>query len=226
MGCIVIAQSRFNQALIYYFDQYYRNKYVDRFGNKIAAPNNLHTIGDNEIAGTATVFFELIMDYAFQTPIWFDSAKKSYLPGSGTAEKPPTAVGGKLVPIPALLPSDNDIQTQTCGITALKAQAIQYIAQTAGNRASAVAGTVGGSFGGINVGLGVLGKFSLGDNKTLQALTKTALMLTFQRAGEEASYRVLYWIGYTATDTPTLLDMIQKYLTAQLGVPLNFDLPK
>jgi hypothetical protein len=214
---VVIAQSAFNQALVYYFNQYYKNAYIDRFGTPVLGPNSLQTISDNEIAGTVTVFLELIMDYAFQTPIWIDSTNKIYLPGSGTVAKPPTAVGGKLVPIAPLLASATDAETETCGITVLKAQAIQYVAQTAGSRASALGGTVGGSFGGISVGLGVLGKFSLGDNKTLQTLAKTALQVTVARAGEEASYRTLYWIGYKQSEVATLLQMIQKYLTAQLS---------
>ena len=211
------AQTTFNEALVYYFNQYYQDKYVDRFGNPVHTPNSLQTITDNEIAGTVTVFLELAMDYAFQTPIWYDANKQVYLPGTGTPKNRPTAVGGKLVPVPNLQPSTNDEQTLVCGITALKAQAIQFVAQTAGSRASSLAGTVGGSFGGINVGLGVLGKLSIGDNKTLQTLTKTALALTFARAGEEACYRVLYKIGYRQTEISTLLQMIEVYLHAQLA---------
>ena len=218
---IATAQRNFNEALVYYFDQYFRNKYVDRFGTPVNAPNVLQTITDNEIAGTVTVFLELVMDYAFQTPIWFDKDKQTYLPGSGTSKNPPTAVGGNLVPVLNLQPSTTDQQTEACGITALKAKAIQFIATTAGTRASSLAGTVGGSFGGINIGLGVLGKLSIGDNKTLQTLAKTSLALTFNRAGEEASYRVLYMIGYRQSEVSTLLQMIQVYLNAQLVAPLK-----
>jgi len=95
----------------------------------------------------------------------------------------------------------------------LKAEAIQYLAQTAGNRASMLGGTVGGSFGGIHVGLGVFGKWSIGDNQTLQALVKTALNKTFERAAEKAAYSVLYWVPYNGNNLP---DLIQRYLDSRL----------
>jgi hypothetical protein len=61
-----------------------------------------------------------------------------------------------------------------CGIDKLKSEAIQYIAKTVGSKASQLGGTVG-SFGGINVGLGMPGKISIGDNKTIQVTQKCHL---------------------------------------------------
>jgi hypothetical protein len=116
-----------------------------------------------------------------------------------------------------VLAVDPGTNPNACGITKLKAQAIQYIAQTAGNSAGTLGGEIGGSFGGINVGLGILGKLSIRDNKTIHSLVTTALQRTATRAGEEASYRVLDMIPDKQFNT--LADWIQAYLNAQLNPP-------
>jgi hypothetical protein len=211
----------FNRAFTNYFQQYFKGQYVDRFGKPVQAPTSLQTISDNEISGTIQVFLDLVMDYALQTPVWYDKSN-NYFPGVGNSSKnkPTVVVVGQMtnggMPL-QLLPLLDDDHTESCGITKLKAEAIQYIAQTAGTRASAWGGEVGGSFGGINVGLGVLGKFSLGDNKTIHSIVTTTLSEIFTRAGEEASYRLLYVIAYKKNDT--LADLLEKYLEAQLKLP-------
>jgi hypothetical protein len=213
----------FDEAFVNYFQAYFQGKYVDRFGDAaLPAPSNLQTINDTEIAGTVQVFLELIMDYTLQTPIWYDN-NNNYYPGSGSSAKnTPTVVavnkmangGGMPLTMIKLLPDGS----AACGITKLKAQAIQYIAETAGNRAEALGGEIGGSFGGINLGLGVLGKISIGDNKTIHAIITTALQKTFTRAGEEASYRILEVIPDPGT---TLAALIEQYLAAQLAALPN-----
>ena len=92
-----------------------------------------------------------------------------------------------------LLTPDESLQ---CGITPLKAEAIQYLSSLSANQAGLVAGSVGGSFGGLHFGFGILGKWSIGDNKTLQTIVDTALSRVFERSAEEVSYRVLNNIGY------------------------------
>jgi hypothetical protein len=148
--------------------------------------------------------WELIYDYAFRTPVWTSTDNKYYPGGSSTA---PTVVASKLITPIALL-SDGD--AHQCGITKLKAEAIQYLSNAASDKASSLGGLVGGSFGGLHFGLGVLGKISVGDNQTLQALVKASLGEAAERATEEASYRVLYWIPYN--NETLLADLVQQYL--------------
>jgi hypothetical protein len=198
-------QVRFAKAFVTYYSAYVNGNFVDRFGSVLPKPSFSRTVGNTEIAGTVAVLFELLLDAAADTPVWED--KGLYYPGK--SKKPPTAVTAGLARVEPLVTQKI---SNPCGITALKAEAIQYLAQTAGNRASMLGGTVGGSFGGLHVGLGVLGKWSIGDNQTLQALVKTALNKTFERAAEKAAYDVLYWIPY---DGPSLPDLIQKYLDSQ-----------
>jgi hypothetical protein len=219
------AQAGFNQSLIYYFQAYFKGTYVDRFGVPVPAPNSLQTISDGEIQGTVQVFLEALMDYYIQTPIWYlgDSGKRSYYPGSGSdTGKTPTVVSAnkngvmplKLIQLVTKPPNG---PIPACGITKIKAEAIQHIAQDAGNRAGQLGGQIGGGFGGINVGLGVLGKISIGDNKTIHGVITTALQKTFMRAGEESAIRVLNLVPndkYT-----TLADLISAFLNAQLNPP-------
>jgi hypothetical protein len=220
----VDAQANFNQSFIYYFQAYFQGKYVDRFGQSLAAPNNLQTISDNEIEGTVQVFLEVLMDYYVQTPVYYSGAtgKLSYFPGSGSdAGKTPTVVtvhntyGVMPLKLMQLVdPSQTNPPPSPCGITNQKAQAIQYIAQTAGDKAEALGGEIGGGFGGISAGLGVFGKWSIGDNKTTHAVITTALQKTFTRAGEEAAIRVFNLIP---NDNKTLAELIQIFLNLQLS---------
>lgn len=203
--------SVFYNAFVGYFSAYYKGDYVERFGTKLPKPIIARTIGNTEIAGAVTVFVDLLLDYVLQTPVWQDNAGDgSYYPGAIKKDAPPTAVVEQLA---LVLPLLKDSQSDECGITKLKAEAIQYLASAASSQASAMGGLVGGSFGGLNFGLGVLGKFSIGDNQTLGVLVKTSLGQAFERGGEEASYRVLYWMKYVQGDK--LWKIIQYYLDHQ-----------
>jgi hypothetical protein len=192
-----------------YFSVYFSGKFVDRFGVTLPKPVLSRNIGDTEISGTVTVFVELLLDYWLHTPVWKDSAGTLY-PGQFGSDGPPTAVKEGLAPELLL-----QTESKKCGITALKAKAVQYVASTAGTKASSIGGLVGGSFGGLHFGFGILGKVSVGDNKTLSTLVKSVLGKAFERVGEETSYRILYWIRYDETDDLTKL--LQKYLDAKNG---------
>lgn len=223
------APATFAQAFVFYYQAYFNGTYVDRFGSSLAKPTTLQTISDNEISGTVQVLLELLMDYYVQTPVWYSGkgpGSYSYLPGNGsdpkttptvyTASQPPKTGGGGGVNLPLnFLALDDGSNGKACGITKLKAQAIQYIAQQLGNSAGTLGGAVGGSFGGINIGLGVLGKFSFGDNKTIHSLMTTVLQSTVKRAAEQASYRTFDVIP--DGEFTTVADLVQAFLNVQLG---------
>lgn len=196
----------FKNAFVEYYSRYYHGTYVDRFGNTLDKPAISRTINNTEIAGAVQVMFELLYDYGVRTPVWQDAAK-NYYPG-GKATKP-TVVDVGLVTPSSMLDEKDALK---CGITPLKAQAIEYLATKAGEKSSALGGLVGGSFGGLHFGFGVLGKVSIGDNQTLSAVVSTALSKTGERAAEELSWRSLYWIGYSPGST--LADLVQQYLTS------------
>jgi len=126
---------------------------------------------------------------------------------------------------PIILETSLKSGPKTCGITDLKAEAIQYIALSAGSRAQLLAGGIGGSFGGVNIGLGVLGKVSIGDNKTLQALAKAGLGSAFTHVGEYAAYQVLQVTPNIAQPTSGasagvysfVLQYVQTFLSTQIN---------
>jgi hypothetical protein len=196
----------FKDAFVAYFSRYYEGKYVDRFGDTLSKPVLSRTINNTEIAGALQVMLELLFDYGLRTPVWQDAKKNYYPGGKGTA---PTVVDVGLVKATSML---DESDAEKCGITPLKAEAIEYLANKGAEKASALGGLVGGSFGGFHFGFGVLGKVSIGDNQTLQAVVSTALSKTGERAGEELSYRTLYWIGYQPGSQ--LSDLVQQYLTS------------
>jgi hypothetical protein len=220
------APASFSQAFIFYYRAYFNGTYVDRFGGlPLPKPTSLQTVTDNEIAGTVQVLLEFLMDYYVQTPMWYTgkAGSFSYYPGTGSDPKTrPTVYAASLQPelggvnLPLnFMPLDDGTNPKACGITKLKAQAIQYIAQQLANSAGTLGGSVGGSFGGINIGLGVTGKISVGDNKTIHSLITTALQSTVKRAAEEASYRVFDLIP--DGEFKTIPDLVQAFLNVQLG---------
>jgi hypothetical protein len=196
------AQSKFWSDLINYYDQYFNGKFVDRFGNTLQKPTISTTVSDNDIAGVVAVFVELLVDNVVKTPVWKYSG--NYYPGKFTSE--PTVLTSGVQSSAAGFVSD---PTQ-CGMTELKAEVVNYLANSASTRASALGGLVTGSFGGFEIGLGVLGKFSVGDNQTLQTIVKTVLGRVAARAAEQASYLVLSEIGYKDGALPA--DLIAYYL--------------
>jgi hypothetical protein len=193
----------FGSSLVSYYQAYYSGKFVDRFGGKFAAPEVTLTISNDAISNSIAVFEELLLDYLFKTPVWKDSSSKYY--PAGTADEP-TAASAGLVSSLDLLTED---QSFTCGITPLKAQAISYLSHAAGAKAALLGGLVSGSFGGFEVGLGFLGKFSFGDNQTLQTVVKASLTRMGERTAEEASYRILSKVGYDSKQVTTLVSIIQ-----------------
>jgi hypothetical protein len=193
----------FKNAFVSYFSAYYNGEFVDRSGTTLTKPSISRTISDAEIASTLQVMWQLIFDYTLRTPVW--KSGSLYYPGATSNE--PTAVTANLVTPQSLLA---DTDSDHCGITALKAQAIQYLSNAAADRASSLGGMVSGSAGGLHFGLGVMGKLSIGDNQALQAIVQMSLSQMAGRAAEEASWRALYWIPYN--DKTLVADLVQQFL--------------
>ena len=91
---------QFNTILVTYLKAYVEGKYVDQFGNTLAAPVFSRTVGDTEIAGAVSVIGDAIADDLLLTPIWVDNATKPtrYYPAffnAGTATAAKNAGGAK-----------------------------------------------------------------------------------------------------------------------------------
>ena len=210
------AEPSFARGLIEYYMAYYDGNFVDRFGNTIAKPTldstpaatqfGAHaiagrrdtTISDDDVAGAVAVLIEYLADRIVHTPVWAhpDSDRTLvYYPG-GTSDEP-TALALGIVPKAADLAPDGSAE----GITQTKAHAMRYLARSAASKASAIGGLAAGSFGGFGVSLGLFGKFSVGDNQTLQVVIKAGLAHVFERAVEQSSCELLARIPDPPADT-------------------------
>jgi hypothetical protein len=216
----------FNQVLVAYVSAYVDGKYVDRFGNTLPTPAISRTVGNTEIAGVLSVMIDAVADYVVRSPVWTDPTGKIYYPAAFNAAAPDLTKDPKAMP---LKPTVVDIKVKTrdqggddgtplikplplvasgCGIDEAKAQAIEYLGQTAALKASMVGGISGGSFGGFGVSFGAFGKVSVGDNQTVQVVIKTVLAKVAERVAADAAYRLLYKVP----DKAKLAELVKRYL--------------
>jgi hypothetical protein len=189
-----------NSTIAAYFAAYYEGKFVDRLGQTIAKPQITIdklpvalTITDAQIAAVETVLIEYIADLIDPTPVMGADAlgsindKSKFYP-AGTTARPTAQVVG--------LAEYRKIPDKGCGITQANAIILADIANAAGDNAALLGGMVSQSFGGITIGLGVLGKISVGDNQTLGNIIKTGA----SRIGQRVAYAGSYWLMLTLTN--------------------------
>jgi hypothetical protein len=174
-----------------YFIAYYNGDFVDRFGQKIIKPAISSTIPDSEIAAVLTVITEYIADLVDPTPVLGDKdlAPGATQPPSGTATFYPGGNGDEPTALTAQLATYKAIPASGCGVTRANVALLKDIANAGGDSASSVSGLVSQSWGGVSVGFGVLGKFSIGDNQTLGTIVKTVA----ERLGMRVTYAAAYW---------------------------------
>ena len=186
-------------ALAAYFTAYYQGKFYDRFSQSVSKPSLSTTIPDTEIAAALTVLVEYIADLVDPTPVLGDTQKPGVAdvqaPGAAPPSPTTTYYPGKSSDEPTALSAGlatyRDIKGNQCGVTTDNAPVLLAIANAAGDRAATISGLVSQSWGGVSVGLGVLGKFSIGDNQTLGTIVKTAATRLGARISYAASYHVL-----------------------------------
>jgi hypothetical protein len=179
----------FAQMIGPYYQAYYAGKFYTYFGVSFAQPTISMTISDNEITQAAMVFVELLFDNVLSSQVWVatdKTGKKTYYPG-GNANMPTLAAlnsGNKnvVVPIPT---TSGQCMTET------KAKLINNVAQQFATAASADSALTIKSVGGLEIGLGVLGKLSLGDNSTLSSLVKNVASEVVLRLTAQLVYKAL-----------------------------------
>jgi hypothetical protein len=145
-----------------YYTAYYQGNFVNYFAQPVSKPTVQLTISDTEITAAAGVFLELLFDQLLSPTVWTDGSK-NYYPGAGS--KAPTYLGVFKQTAAKLTTPDG-----ACGMTEAKVNTITYLANTFSTAASGELSVGVKSFGGIEVGLGIFGKLSIGDNSTLTAL--------------------------------------------------------
>jgi hypothetical protein len=170
------ANDPFWSRLRAYYSAYYQGKFIDYFAHSVDAPKASLTIGDAEIASAVGVFVEALLDEVLQPTVWQDLDGKYYPGGVANKAGPPTYLSfsnKKPVPIAFAITG--------CGMNVPKASALGYLAQTFATAASAETSLSIKTAGGIEVGLGVLGKLNVGDNNTLTTVLQSVLPQLIKR---------------------------------------------
>jgi len=180
--------------LMAYLKAYYDGKFYDRMGTAITKPQlptsltslSNFSVPDSEIVAAETVLLEFLIDCIDPTPVMGDKpdhpSGTTFYPGNSSNE--PTALTTNFAAY-VTLPQDG------CGITLKNVWVLKDLANGASDEAAAVGGLIVNTPGGISLGLGVLGKISIGDNQTLSDLVKTAASELALRATLATSYFTL-----------------------------------
>jgi hypothetical protein len=173
-----------SSRIISYEGAYFKGQFIDRFGTRLPQPTLALTVTDQEIAAVLTTFIEALADDLFSTtPVWIDD-KSNYYPGDNSNQ--PTFLTFDGAPAPV------ELVDFGCGMTKLKIDALVYLSGKASTWAAGETGFVLGAFGGVSGGpVFVLGKLSIGDNKTLQTVAQSILANAAKRATLEGLKDVL-----------------------------------
>jgi hypothetical protein len=173
------AETDFWAMALQYFYKYYRGSFTPYMGATLATPtlsssssaSTAYTVSDTEIVNAVSVFVEFLLDDIFHSPIWTvtSKGKSTYYP-SGSATAPTALTLNNLQSLGTLSSG-----LSGCGMNIPKANFVRILANAFSDAATTDAGLVVKSAGGIEVGLGILGKVSIGDNKTLTDLVQMAV---------------------------------------------------
>jgi hypothetical protein len=212
---------------------YFTDRFVDRFGSKLAKPTLSLNITNEDINGTLTALLESVADELFpHTPVWTDAKPKTqgrarlalaplaadpkYFPG-GTTKLPSVLVVNQMFSTGSTKPDEAAAaglavpladDKAGCGMTELKAEALMYVSGKSATWAAGQSGFVMGLLGGTNLGFPIaLAKFSIGDNQTLQTVVQTILAFAARRGTYEAAWPLLYNIDQNKY--PTLAALLK-----------------
>ena len=209
-SAITSSNTKIDTTLVAYLKAYYDGKFYDRMGTAISKPQipslssvltanrqSNFSIPDSEIVAAETVLLEFMIDCIDPTPVMGDKdnhpAGTTYYPGNSTDQPTALATGNAVY---VTLPPEG------CGINLKNVWVLKDLANAASDQAAAVDGLVVNTPGGISIGLGVLGKISIGDNQTLSDLLKTAASDLALRAALAASYLTLRDVNFNPVPVP------------------------
>ena len=187
-----------------YLAAYYNGKFVDRTGGLSSKPKLGLTITNETITALELIFLESLWDWAIiggglSVPILYEGDPNN--PNFLTAEaRVPTLWTtlkdfGMALPVKKIIerPVEEDVNP---GISKSELCAIRKVSGLAGDAAQGITGIIVRALGGANIGftlgLGALGKFSLGDNDTLTKVVDTWTENTGRRATEFGVAPLLY----------------------------------
>ncbi len=151
-----------------YYIAYYDGTFSDYFGTTYTKPSASLTISDTEIVQAASVFIEALLDEILGSTVWIDSSG-IYYPG-GKGSKAPTSLT-----FSGIKPTSISTTWTGCGMNTFKADSMRYLSTSFAQAASTESDLTIKSAGGIEVGLGILGKLNIGDNTTLTQLVRAVV---------------------------------------------------
>ena len=187
-----------------YLTAYYNGKFVDRTGGLSSKPKLGLTITNETITALEMIFLESLWDWAIiggglSVPIIYEGDHNA--PIFLTAEKRVPTLWTTLRDCGMAFPVDKIIERAVeedvdPGISLSELCTIRKVSGLVGDAAQGVTGIIVRAFGGANIGftlgLGALGKFSLGDNDTLTKVVDTWTENTGRRATEVYVSHLLY----------------------------------
>jgi hypothetical protein len=194
--------------LVSYLTAYYNGEFVDRNGGTYSKPQIDLTITNETITALTAIFIEALVDYAIvdgkiKAPIVYktievdEKVTKVFLTAKN---KTPT-----LVKVVKKLTGEDDLEyviervpasSAEPGITKQKLNFIQFASGLAGESSQSLVGTIVRAFGGVNLGIVVFGRLSIGDNDTLSKLVDTIVENTSKRTTEIFLLHTLYDLTY------------------------------
>jgi hypothetical protein len=198
------ARPPLDKTLVAYLSAYYKGRFTDRLSVVSPKPNISTTIPDSEIAAAETVLLEFVMDTIDPTPVMGDdpvssvSSTTHFYPGDSTEE--PTAFATGLTKYVQIPNPTSATDPSVCGITTKNSWVLKDLANGAGDQATAVGGLIANTPGGVSLGLGIIGKISIGDNQTLSTLVKTAASRVATRAALASTYWTLRNVKFNVPD--------------------------
>jgi hypothetical protein len=204
----------FSQLVITYYQAYYAGSFNSYFGVKFAKPVLSLTVRDNEINQAATVFVEALFDEALKSPVWKTSGndgKAIYYPG-----------GNIELPTVATLPGREPVTLPAGCMNLTKAKTVSYVAQQFATAASSDTALAIKSVGGLEIGLGLLGKLSIGDNSTLSNLIKAVASEVVLRITAQVVYSALIQIDIPriGTEAQHINNLSARFISPKrIGAP-------
>jgi hypothetical protein len=215
-----------------YLMAYFSGNFVDRNGGTYAKPKLGMTISNETISEVVSIFLEAVFDYSIidgtsgTAPIVYaedtstsPSKPKWLTKDSNAPTLAEVAIGiGAVDQNNANLPLlRNVIENAKDGtMDAKRLCVVRMLGGAAGDAAQPVTGMIvralGGANLGVSLGLGALGKFSVGDNDTLMKLVDTIVENVPRRSTEIAIENALYGKPFTPGALEWVLE-IASWLT-------------
>jgi hypothetical protein len=157
---------------------------------------------------------------ASATQLTVTEAKVTYYPGASSNEPSVLALMPGRKPKPMVSLDSKDV---SCGMTILKAKAINTLAQDFGSAASNAAGAAVGTVGGVGFSVGVFGKLSIGDNKAVTSLVESVTAELVKRLTVEATYPVLESAAFRVRADQSVYHLTSPFVTPNRnGTPHHY----